>query len=861
MKKKFYYSLLGCLLFCTQQASTQMALTTEHSDTTVSLNKTYNKVGSVKRIFLGHHYRKEWATPVDIEILDLNSFAGGLTPVKLGGGLQTKSLRMQGADGRLYVLRSVNKDVSKAMIEELKKTFAEDIVADQVSSANPYAPLVVATLAQSAGIYHSTPKIVYVENSDRLGEYAKSFAETVCLIEERPKDDESDNAAFGFSKNIINTEKLFEKVFSNNNHRVDETAYIKARLFDMLIGDWDRHEDQWLWASFKEDGKTIYKPIPRDRDQAFPKLDGLIPQSATRKWGVRNIQNFDYTIRDVNGLNKSGGHLDRNFTTRLTLKDWLEVAEELQDSITNKAIADAFREMPDAIYNISGQETVAKLKRRRDDLKKYAKSYYLFLSQQVNITGTNEKEYFEVTRINSDSTSVTVYRANKDDEWGREVFSRTFLSSETNEIRLYGLGGNDLYEVKGKTKKGILVRVIGGKGEDTITDKSVVKESGNQTKVYDDKQNVFNTGKETKNHISADTLKNNYNRKSYKFDWLAPVLTPGYNVDDGFFVGGGLIFKKQGFGKAPYSSMQTIVAHYAANTGAFSTWYKGTFREFIGKADLNVSVKYNSPKYTRNYYGLGNETIIDETKDNDYYNVRISQFSIATSMSRQLGKHHTLTVGNEFQTIRLEESSSRFVTSSGAKLDSSDFDRKKYTNFQVAYQFNTLDNALFPTNGVKIDVGGKFTQNLVDKDQHFVQAYTEAAFYSSVGRLTIASRSGAATNLNDEYEFFQAHTLGGLNNLRGYHRDRFAGKTAVYQNTELRFNVSNVNAYFAKGMWGVLAFADHGRVWIPGEESDLWHHGYGGGLYFLPFNKMALTATYGVSKEDKLISIKAGFQF
>ena len=29
---------------------------------------------------------------------------------------------------------------------------------------------------------------------------------------------------------------------------------------------------------------------------------------------------------------------------------------------------------------------------------------------------------------------------------------------------------------------------------------------------------------------------------------------------------------------------------------------------------------------------------------------------------------------------------------------------------------------------------------------------------------------------------------------------------------------------------GVLAFSAHGRVWMPDEESDKWHHGYGGGL-------------------------------
>src|SRR5262245_54770667 len=83
----------------------------------VVANDQYNRVSKFKRIMFGDHYRKEWATPVDVEILDPSLFAGGLTPERMGGGHQTKSLRLQGADGKEYVLRSVNKDPSKAIAQ------------------------------------------------------------------------------------------------------------------------------------------------------------------------------------------------------------------------------------------------------------------------------------------------------------------------------------------------------------------------------------------------------------------------------------------------------------------------------------------------------------------------------------------------------------------------------------------------------------------------------------------------------------------------------------------------------------------------------------------------------------------------
>jgi len=827
----------------------------------MAANNEYDKSGKIKRFMFGDHYRKEWATPVDVEILDMETFAGGLTPIKMGGGLQTKSLRLKGADGNEYVLRSVNKDPAKAIPVELRETVAEDIVQDQISSSNPYAPMVVASLAEAAGIFHSTPKLVYVTKSNQLGEYANTFGETLCLIEQRPSGNEENSEAFGFSKNVVNTEKLLEKVFSNSNHQVDEKAFLKARLFDLLIGDWDRHEDQWLWAAFKEDGRIIYKPIPRDRDQAFSRLDGVIPHMATQKWMIRKVKDFDYTIHDVNGLNINGGHLDRNFTTRLTSNDWIVVAKELQTELTDAAIAAAFKEMPAAIYNISGRETEAKLKGRRNDLQKYAISYYKFLAEQVNITGTKDQEIFNVTRINDGSTSVIVYKAANADAGNRIIFQRTFLRSETKEIRLYGLAGNDIFNLNGETKKGILIRVIGGKGEDSLSDNSSVAGLSHQTKVYDDENNNFNKGKETRLHISSDSLKNEYNRKAFVNNWLAPFQSPGYNADDGLLINGKIIYKKQGFGKAPYASMQMIGGSYAFSTSAYSIWYKGIFKEFIGKSDLHIAVKYNSPTYTRNYYGLGNETINRDDVSKDYYRVRMSQFSFSSSMNRQLGKYHTISIGNEFQWVKLQESENRYVTSSSTKLDSSDFTSKKFTNLQFNYQFNTVDNPLYPRKGIQINAGARYTQNIDENEQNFVQLYSEAAFYTSKGRFTLASRTGIATNTGDKYEFYQANSLGGLTNLRGFRRDRYAGKTSVYQNTELRVSMGNMNAYVIKGGWGLLAFTDHGKVWMPNEESDIWHYGYGGGLWLLPFNKMAMTATYGVSKEGKLISVSAGFLF
>lgn len=168
---------------------------------------------------------------------------------------------------------------------------------------------------------------------------------------------------------------------------------------------------------------------------------------------------------------------------------------------------------------------------------------------------------------------------------------------------------------------------------------------------------------------------------------------------------------------------------------------------------------------------------------------------------------------------------------------------------------------LVRNNGVKVSSKTEVVQNMKENNAIFARFSSDASFFISRRALTASFRVGAATNFGDHYEFYQANTLGGSTNLRGFGRSRFAGKTSLYQNTELRYKFNSVNGYFLRGNWGLLAFFDNGRVWMPEENSNTWHYGYGGGIWFLPYNKLAFTATYGGSNEGSLINIKTGFFF
>src|SRR5438309_1266789 len=189
------------------------------------------RAGWLHRLFLGAHYRDLWGTPVEVEVLDLSRFAGGLTPTGCGGRRQTKVLRLLGKDGRQYVFRSIEKDPTLALPPELRATFARDLVQDQISSAHPGGPLVVAPLLDATGVLHAEPRIMLLPADDpRLRGYdcvRPGFL--LGMIEERPTEPPDNEVAFAGAVELASTKKLFEHLEHSPRHRVDSRAYLAAR--------------------------------------------------------------------------------------------------------------------------------------------------------------------------------------------------------------------------------------------------------------------------------------------------------------------------------------------------------------------------------------------------------------------------------------------------------------------------------------------------------------------------------------------------------------------------------------------------------------------------------------------------------
>ena len=187
---------------------------------------------------MGKNYRDVWATPIEAPIFNIAEEKGGLEILKRGGGMQTKSIRMENKDGQQYVLRSLEKYAEGALPEEMENTFAVDIVQDQISASNPYAALPAAKLADAAGVFHTNPSIVYVPDDPLLKQYKADLKGGLFLYEERPAGNCSSMPNFGNSKDVVNTDEVIEKTLESEDYQVDQKAVLRARLLDIYLNDW-----------------------------------------------------------------------------------------------------------------------------------------------------------------------------------------------------------------------------------------------------------------------------------------------------------------------------------------------------------------------------------------------------------------------------------------------------------------------------------------------------------------------------------------------------------------------------------------------------------------------------------------------
>jgi outer membrane protein assembly factor BamA len=153
-----------------------------------------------------------------------------------------------------------------------------------------------------------------------------------------------------------------------------------------------------------------------------------------------------------------------------------------------------------------------------------------------------------------------------------------------------------------------------------------------------------------------------------------------------------------------------------------------------------------------------------------------------------------------------------------------------------ARAYARLDLRDLPTNprrGLLLELGGDVVAGEWDAEESFRGAHATLATYISAptGWSPMLVVRAGARRVWGRYPYFEAARLGGGSSVRGYSTGRFMGDAAVFGQAEVRMPLGRAKL-IVPGTLGVLGLADAGRVYLEGESSDIWHAGFGGGVWF-----------------------------
>jgi len=803
----------------------------------------------IHRFFFGYDYRRVWTTPITVDVLDLRSYAGGLTPVGTGGGQQTEALRFVSTDGRPFTFRSLDKDPSAVLPPDLRGTFAARLVQDQVSSAYPTAPLVVDRLLDAAGVLHSKSRVVVLPDDERLGEYRTAFAGRVGTLMQWPSAP-GDAPAFAGAAEIVSTDDLLARLDADPANHVDAGAYLTARLVDILIGDWDRHRGQWRWARFPGE-PLVWVPIPEDRDQAFARFDGLFLHVA--RVHAPQLVKFGKTVPGMLGMTWNGRDVDRRLLAGLEQPAWDSVAATLVARITNNVIDSAVRLLPDAHYELNGAWLVTTLKQRRDALPAAADAFFRHLAGDVDVLASAQHDSVHVLRRRDTLELSIVPRGTG----AAPYYRRQFSSATTHEVRLYLMEGDDRVAIDGDGDAGVLLRVVSGTGSDRITDAS--RTGG--TRAYDSRAtggvpDSRGVSVDRRPYTPPEVPEGMVPPRDWGTRWY-PLATLTFARDAGAFIGGGFIFQRHGFRTYPYKRQHTFRAGYATEAETFRLEYIADFRRMNSGVRTTFRALASGIEVLR-FHGFGNETSIVD--DDDFYRVKQEHYVLEPTLHLPLARDLTFSVGPTLKYASSDLDPTRLIGLT-RPYGSNDFGQ---VGGHASLTLDLRDHAKAPRSGIFMQAAGSYYPSAWDVDSGaFGEVHGEAATYLTASmplEPTLALRVGGK-KVWGTFPFHEAAFIGGESTVRGFREQRFAGDASLYGNAELRLFLSKFFVLLP-GEFGIFGLGDVGRVYLDGETSDKWHSAFGGGIWFAYLNRQnTLSVAIADSDERTGVYVRAGFMF
>lgn len=815
--------------------------------------------------FWGDHYRQVYSKTIEAPVLDLSALPGNVHAISEGGGNQSRSIRLIDDEEHEYTARELRKSAVRFIQSKItdhyvqdimSNSLAEDVVQDFYTTAHPYAPFALNPIFDSLDIYNAEPKIYYLPKQEQLGIYNEDYGDKLYMYEAHAGDENKSFARFGNPDDIISTKDLLANIRKSKKHQVDESNFLKVRLMDFVVGDYDRHYDQWRWSEYEmEDGNKMYKTIRRDRDQAFPKYDGLI--LSILKMGMidfRSMEKYDEDVNSVKWMSRYAYPLDQAFLKEITWEDWQKQVDFIQKNLTDETIETAFATLPEAVQDETITNIKKNLKLRRDNLQSIAKRYYEYLMGHQIILGTEDKDEFRITRKPDGATTISLKTEN-----GRD-FERTYTKGLTKEIWIYGLDDEDTFVVEGEGDHYIPLKILGGENNDVYD-----FQNNRRVKAYDykSKKNTFTNPASSKWLVDSYDI-NTYNDANRKLSANTVFPSIGFDPDAGFKIGLRDTYTTYGLANNPFKTQQTLTAAFYSATSGLSLDYSGEFAHVFYNWNFKLDARITSPNYAINYFGIGNGTDYDEDAvSRDFNRVRIAQWNIRPAFKYAQDRIQ-FSIGPLLENFDVEN---RINSATAQQFVSDDdvFRNQLYAGAEARFQYkNKSGEIAFIRRGFQFDLDAGYKTAIKDEfDNEFTYIKPTLSIdfpLHSSGFAVLATKVGAQMNFGD-YEFYHGATLGGNNSLRGFRNERFNGDRMFYQSIDLRTGIADLRTSYVPLRIGATLGYDYGRVWTDNDTSEQWHHSYGGSIFLNGFKAVTANIGYYLSDESDRVIFTLGFRF
>ena len=580
-------------------------------------------------------------------------------------------------------------------------------------------------------------------------------------------------------------------------NRVDSRAFLKARLFDLVVGNWDRHQGQWRWARIP--GQPRWEPLPEDADQAFTRYEGKA-MAAARSVVPRFMRYSGQYPKRIEGLTTNNYDVTRWLLADVEWPVFEEVARELVAQMTDTAIDESLHQMPPEWYAIDGAQMTKDLRQRRDGLVGYARKFYLHLADRVDVRGSDRADLASVQHFEDGSLQLTLSPLGEGGAAGTPYYARRFSPRETQEIRLYLLGGNDRVVASGPRKGGIHVRVLGDAGNDTVDD----SQSGGLDVEDGRGDNVVKRGPGTK--VSESEWKNPAPEKDRPWleprnygHWTVPMAQVYWEPNQAFMLGGGVTRTSWGFRKYPWANMQAVTLLYSTGYNNVRASYDGQWR--VSDTKLLGSVKMR-------FSGIENHELLrlreriarrageGAAHDRDQRVLGLPGAALAGELRLRAarggrgeggpdeGRRQPRRAGRR---CTEPARSARRSCAPGLEYDSRGRSVGMTELRGMAAPDATAAALAPPVTGVRVMAESFFVPKAWDATESFGGVEGNVSGYLGNQRLALATRVGGRA-LWGAYPWFESASISGeYHDVRGYYNGRYRGDSSLYGNAELRW--------------------------------------------------------------------------